>query len=305
MSTTKKQRRVAIGQMFVCAALWSIAGILIKLIDWHPLVIAGFRGLFAAITVGVYMLVFRQKLLLTKNVILSAFFLSATFICFVSANKLTTAANAIVLQFTAPIFIMVFSSLFFRQKFHLSDYVTVALTFIGIAVFFVGSLRNGGLAGDIIAVLSGMFMAGMYIFVGRTDASEKMSGMFFGQVITALVGIPFMFYSETVFTAEAVAAVIILGVVQIGIPYILLALASRHCPPLACSIIGAVEPLLNPVWVLIFDGERPGLFSILGGIIVIAAVTAQCVFQDRRTPSAASRISGDNRVDEDGDPYAL
>jgi drug/metabolite transporter (DMT)-like permease len=283
MTTTKKAQRNAIFQMLVCAALWSIAGILIKWIDWNPFVIAGFRGLLAAVTVGVYMLVTKQKLVLTKNVLLSAFFLSATFICFVSANKLTSSANAIVLQFTAPIFIMVFSALLFRQKFAPSDYVTVLLTFCGIAVFFVGSLREGGIKGDMVAILSGVFMAGMYIFVGRTDPVEKMSGIFFGQVLTAIIGIPVIFFTKAVISPEAVAAVVILGVFQIGIPYILLALASKHCPPLACSVIGAVEPLLNPVWVLIFTGERPGIFSLVGGVIVISAVTAQCVLQDRKS----------------------
>lgn len=278
---SKNKQRIAIVQMLVCATLWSIAGILIKLIDWNPFVIAGFRGLFAAVTVGVYMLITRQKLVLSKNVVLSALFLSATFICFVSANKLTTAANAIVLQFTAPIFIMVFSALLFRQRFRMSDYVTVLMTFCGIAIFFISSLHEGQLLGNLVGVLAGVFMAGMYVSVGRTDESEKMSGMFFGQVLTALIGLPFVFFTKGTVTTEAVVSIIVLGVVQIGIPYILLALATNHCPPLACSLIAAVEPLLNPVWVLIFYGERPGIFSLIGGVIVIGGVTAQCILRDR------------------------
>jgi drug/metabolite transporter (DMT)-like permease len=280
--STKSQQRTAIFQMLVCAALWSIAGILFKLINWNPFVIAGARGLLAAVTVGIYMLITKQKLVITKNVVLSAMFLSATFLCFVSANKLTTAANAIVLQFTAPIFIMLFSSILFRQKYKGAEYATVILTFCGIAVFFLGSIRNGGLFGDIVAVFAGLFMAGMYVFVGRTDAKEKMSGIFFGQVLTALVGLPFIFFTQNTVTPQALTAIIILGIAQIGIPYILLALASNHCPPLACCIIAAVEPLLNPVWVLIFNGERPGVFSLVGGIIVITAVTVQCILQDRK-----------------------
>jgi drug/metabolite transporter (DMT)-like permease len=278
----KRKQRVAIVQMLICAALWSIAGIFIKLIDMHPMAIAGFRGLFAAITVGVYMLVTKQKLVLSKQVILSAFFLAATFFCFVSANKLTTAANAIVLQFTSPIFIMLFSIALFRQKFRPSDYVTAILTFCGVAVFFVSGLHQGQLLGNLVAVLAGVFMAGMYLFVSRTDETEKMSGIFFGQVLTALVGIPFIFFTKAALTPLAVVSIVILGVVQIGIPYILLALATNNCPPLACCLIGAIEPLLNPVWVMIFTGEKPGLFSIVGGVIVIGAVTAQCILQDRR-----------------------
>lgn len=274
--------------MIACAGLWSIAGILIKQIDWNSFAIAGFRALFAAVTVGIFMLIKRQKLILSKNVLLSAFFLSATFFCFVSANKLTTAANAIVLQFTAPIFIMLFSGFIFRQKFKPSDYVTVILTFCGVAVFFLSGLRDNNLPGNIVGVLSGVFMAGMYLSVGKTDKSEKMSGIFFGQVLTAVIGIPFIFFTEATVSTTAVISVITLGVVQIGIPYILLALATVHCPPLACSLIAAIEPLLNPVWVLIFAGERPGIFSIIGGIVIIAAVTVQCVLQDRKAALAES-----------------
>lgn len=136
--------------------------------------------------------------------------------------------------------------------------------------------------GNVLGVLAGVFMAGMYISVSRTDKKEKMSSIFFGQVLTALVGIPFIFSTKWTVTPTAVMAVVLLGVVQIGIPYILLALASNHCPPLACSLIGAFEPLLNPFWVLIFTRESPGFFSIIGGIIIIGAVTAQCILQDKK-----------------------
>jgi drug/metabolite transporter (DMT)-like permease len=287
--TERKQQRIAILQMLACAMLWSIAGIFIKLINLSPLAIAGLRGLFAAVTVGIYMLITRQKLVLTKSVLRSAFFLAATFFCFVSANKLTTAANAIVLQFTSPIFIMVFSAVLFRQKFSPPDYLTALLTFAGVAVFFVGGLHQGYLAGDLIAVLAGVFMAGMFISVSRTNPSEKMSGIFFGQVLTALVGVPFLFFTKGTVTVASAVYIIILGVVQIGIPYILMALATNHCPPLACSLIGALEPLLNPIWVLMFTGERPGWYALVGGVIVIGAVTAQCVLQDRKAAVPAER----------------
>lgn len=288
--TAKSKQRKAIVQMLICATLWSIAGILIKLIDYNPFVIAGFRGLFAAITVGFYMMVTKQRLVLSKQVLLSAFFLAATFFCFVSANKLTTAANAIVLQFTSPIFIMLISAVLFRQRFKPLDYITVLLTLSGIAVFFVSGLRDGHLAGDLVGVLAGVFMAGMYISVNRTDKTAKMSGIFFGQVLTAVVGIPFIFFTQGTMSSVAVISIVVLGVVQIGIPYILLALASNHCPPLACSLIGALEPLLNPVWVFIFIGERPGVFSIIGGIIVIVGVTTQCILQDRKTPAELCEV---------------
>ncbi len=254
------QQRAAIAQMLVCATLWSSAGIFIKLIDLSPFAIAGFRGLLAAVTVAVYMLVTRQKLIVSKNVLLSMFFLSGTFLCFVTANKLTTAANAIVLQFTAPIFIVLFSALFFRQKYGKADVLLVALAVLGISVFFVGSLQPGQLSGNLVGLLAGVFMAGMYLSVGKTAGEEKMSAILFGQLLTAVIGIPFFFFTKGTLTPISAVYLLILGVFQIGVPYILLALASKSCPPLACCLIAAVEPVLNPVWVLLFSGERPGCF---------------------------------------------
>lgn len=279
----KNRQRIAIIQMLVCSTLWSIAGILFKMMDWNPFVIAGFRSLIAAITVYIFMLVTKQKVRITKNVLISMIFLAATFLCFVSANKLTYSANAIVLQYTAPIFLMVFSALIFRQKFRVSDIITVLGTFIGIAVFFLGSLGKSRIAGDIAAVLSGAFMGSMFIAVGKTKEDEKMSGILFGHLLTALIGIPFCFFTENTFSGTSIIAVLVLGIVQLGIPYILFALASVNCPPLACSLLAAVEPLLNPIWVFLFNGETPGIFSIVGGVIVISAVTAQCILQDRRS----------------------
>ncbi len=279
---SKNKQRIAIFQMFLCASLWSIAGIFIKQIDWSPFVIAGFRSMFAAVAVIVYMFATRHRVIISRNVLISMLFMSATFLCFVSANKLTTSANAIVLQFISPVVIMIFSALFLRQKFKLSDIITVLFTVGGISIFFIGSLGQGQILGNVMGIFAGIFMAGMYISVGKTNEDEKMSGILFGHLLTALIGIPFCFFTTGTISVASVSSIIILGIVQLGIPYILLGLASANCPPLACSLIAAVEPLLNPVWVLIFAGERPGLFSIIGGIIVITAVTVQCILRDRQ-----------------------
>jgi len=286
------KQRNAIIQMLICASLWSIAGIFFKLIDWNPFVTAGFRSLIAAITVIIYMIVKKQKIVISKNVLISMFFLSATYLCFVSANKLTTSANAIVLQYTAPVFIIIISALLFRQKFKLSDIVSVLFTLAGISIFFIDGLGKGQLLGNIVGIFSGIFMAGMYIAVGKTDENEKMSGILFGQLLTTLIGIPFCFFTSGTISVVSVSAILILGIFQLGIPYILYGLASSHCPPLACCLISAAEPLLNPVWVLIFAGERPGIFSIIGGIIVITAVTIHCILQDRHNKVSTPDISG-------------
>lgn len=281
MSSLSK-KNIAILQMLACAALWSIAGILIKLIPYHPVVIAGFRSLVSALCVLVFMLFTKQKIHFSRSVCISGVLLCLTFLCFVGANKLTNSATAIVLQFTSPVFIMIFSALFKKQRFAKADIITVFLTLLGISLFFFDQLGAGTLLGNIVAILSGAFMGGMFLAVGESDDEEKMSGILLGHILTACVGLVSLFFFKTEFIPSAAVCLFVLGVFQLGIPYILFALAVRHCPPLACSLLSALEPLLNPVWVFIFAGELPGPLSIIGGLFVIAVITVWCIYKDKK-----------------------
>ena len=268
----------AVLEMLICALLWSTGCIIIKLIPWNPFAIAGVRSFFSAFTVLIYIKITGQSIVLNKTVLISSLFMALAFIAYVTANKLTTAANAIVIQYTLPIFIMIFSVLLFRQKFRTSDIIAVLVTFSGIILFFFDKLDKGNLLGNIVAVFSGMFLSGMYIGMGRTEDENKISITFFGHVFTAVAGMPFILLSENTITPMSLIYVIFLGIFQLGIPYILFADASKTCPPLACSLLSAVEPVLNPVWVLIFNGEKPGPYALVGGIIIIATVTIWSIF---------------------------
>ncbi len=274
---TNQSKNRAILQMALCAGLWSIAGIFIKLIPWHAMTIAGLRSLLAGGVVLVYMRARGWRLRFDRSTWLAGVFLCITFCTFVVANKLTTAANAIVLEFTSPVFIVVLSAVLFGQRFSRADLITVALTLGGISLFFFDQLTPGGMVGNFVALSAGLFQACTYIFVGRCDDSGRMSGIFIGHLLTALVGIPFAFFSETALQPLPVVSILVLGIVQLGIPYVLFGEASRVCPPLMCSLIGAVEPLLNPVWVFLFDGEHPGPWALAGGVIVVVTITCWCM----------------------------
>ncbi len=271
----------AILQMLICAAMWSTGGIFIKLIPWHPMAIAGWRSLIAAAVVLIYLKINKIPMKINWQSVLNGAFMSLTFLAFVAANKLTTAANAIVLQFTAPVFLMIYSVVLFRERFKKADALAVIFTMGGIALFFLEQLKPGYLIGNFVAIMAGAFMAGMYLTIGRADEPTKMGGMLLGHLFTAAVGVPFTFFVPTPITITPVLCILALGIVQLGIPYILLMLSSKNCPPLACSLLGAVEPLLNPVWVLLFYGEKPGIFALIGGAVVIISVTLWCVFQGK------------------------
>lgn len=267
--------------MLTCAALWSIAGIFIKLIPWNALAISSIRSFVAGITLLVFIKTNHYNIIFNKNTLLSGIFMGLTYTSFVLANKLTTAANAIVLQFTAPLFIVVFSAVLFKEKIRKNDLIAVLCAMVGIAMFFLDKLEGGYLAGNCVAILAGAFMACMYMTMGNAQGEERFSAILVGQILAFLIGLPAVITTHPTFGAAPVACIIILGVLQLGIPYILYAKASEYCPPLACCLLGAVEPLLNPVWVFIFDGEKPGLYALIGTVIVVASVTIWCAFGNR------------------------
>lgn len=273
-----KKENLAIIEMLICATLWSIAGIFIKLIPWNGFAVSGMRSLISGATIALYMLIARHRFVLSKKTFLAGVFSACVYTCFVCANKLTTAANAIVLQFTSPVFIVVFTALIYKTRIRKADAAVVTLTLLGIALFFFDQLKPGYILGNFVAIAAGMFMAGMFMAVGELEGEQRFSGILIGQCLTFLVGLPFIIATKPVFTPTATLSILILGVFQLGISYILYVRASRYCPPLACCLLGAMEPLLNPVWVMIFDGETPGIFALIGGVIVVVSITLWCIF---------------------------
>ena len=170
----KKENRAML-EMLVCASLWSIAGIFIKLIPWNSFVISALRSFFAGLTVLAYIRIKGYRISINRRTIVAGLLLGLVYIAFVAANKLTTAANAIVLQFTDPIFIVIFSALFFGQRFKKRDFIAVIFTFIGIAMFFLDQLEGGYLIGNFVAIFAGACLGGMFIAMGKADTEERFS----------------------------------------------------------------------------------------------------------------------------------
>lgn len=283
MIITKDKKTTAMLMMAMCAILWSTGGIFIKLISWSPLLIAGARSLISAGVLGVYMAYTKTPIKVCKYSIGAGIGLCGCCTLFVLSNKLTTAANAIVLQYSAPVFILIISALMFKQKLKKKEVLAVAGTMFGIVLFFFDQLAPGNVLGNVLAILSGIFLAVMFVMVGQAggDDSIRMSGILFAHLLTAAIGIPIGIIGTSSYSGMEIFYIVILGIFQLGIPYVLYAVASRDCPPLACSLIGMIEPLLNPVWVFIFAGELPGIFAFAGAVIIIAVVTWWCVTGDR------------------------
>lgn len=280
--------RKSILQMTLCSVLWSISGVLIKLIPWNAMVLAGLRSLISAGVFAVYFVLSRRRFTVDRRMLRLALMIPAMSICFIFANKLTTAANAIVLQYTAPVFLLLYESLFRKKRFRAGDYWGVAFTMAGVGLFFLDQLKGGALLGNLLAILAGMFFAGTMFSVEDVGEDARLSGLALGHLMTAVVGVPFLFLYGAPMRFESAAAILVLGVFQLGIPYILYGLAASHCPPLTLTLLAALEPILNPVWVFLFIGEAPGRTALLGGVLVLVSVTLWCLWDARRKMTAVS-----------------
>ncbi len=265
--------------MLLAALLWSLGGLGIKLIPWGAMSIIGLRAVLAAGVFALYLYKTEKRVAIawTGGNVLAGACLSATTMLFVFANKLTTAAAAILLQFTAPIFILMLSAVFLRKKPLKFEVITVLVTFGGMTLFFFGGLADGGLLGNVLAIVSGLSFAGVFFF-NRMPGTDPRQSLLIGFLINAVIGLPFAFFEVTA-DPVAWAAVIGLGVVQVGLAYIFFSIGIVRTPPLQACLITAVEPVLNPLWVMVFVGQKPDLYTILGGAVILVSVVAGQIAQ--------------------------
>ncbi len=271
----------------IAVLLWSTGGMFIKLatnLDAYQ--VTFFRSLLAGITV--LLITRRDGLKIDAFGAMCSVIYATLLFLFVWATKHTTAANAIFLQYTAPIYILILAPFVIGEKFHWRDLVTVIFCLAGMSLFFVGDLSIGDYQGNIAALGSGIFL-GLYIMLLRHPRALGLSGtitVIYGNFLLALVTLPSGVAAFSTATFKDYAAVAFLGIFQIGIAYILFIKGVRGgTRPLDASIIGFIEPLLNPVWVFVFVGERPSNWAVLGGVIIIATVVVHTLVQYRSKPA--------------------
>lgn len=269
--------------VFLAAALYSIGGLCMKVIPWGGTAINGARTAIALVVIGIYLIVVKHPLRFNRWILLGALSVFSTNLLFSIANKMTTAANAIVLQFTVPIFVMLFSALFFKRRPTRLDLTACVFVFGGIVFFFADSLSVGGGLGNALALLSGVTYAGVFMMNDMPD-SDAISSVFWGDVLSAVVGIPFI-AKETCFTLVPLISLLVLGVFQVAVAYILLSIGLKTTPPVTASLVSGIEPIMNPILVAVFYGEEMGSFALIGAAIVIVGVVGYNVIkgkQDRK-----------------------
>jgi drug/metabolite transporter (DMT)-like permease len=268
--------------LLLTAFFWSLGGVLIKSIDWNPLAIAGSRSLIAIFLIATL----RPSAL--RKFSWTAFFggiaYMVTVVLFVIATKLTTAANAIFLQYTAPIYIALISPWLLRERVRRLDWILIGLAFGGIALFFCDRLSFAGIWGVIAALASGFSYAWLTMLLRREKSASPEAAVFIGNLMTVLVAAPAMW--PPVNLGHNWPWLLALGVLQLTIPYLLYAKAIRHVRALDASIISMIEPILNPIWVMFVVGEHPARWSIIGGCIVLGTSLLRSMLASRESESA-------------------
>lgn len=268
--------------LFVLAAavLWSTGGLFIKWTSLSGLELSFGRSLLAAITVAIFTR--HEGFGLNRVTALASVLYAALLLLFVLATKETTAANAIFLQYTAPVYLLILEPLIYKEKFRRRDLIVVTVCVIGMSLFFVGKLRPQDITGNLLALASGLCFACYFLLLRHSTSRSvnRASSVIYGNLLLVLVAAPAGLRAVPQMNMHDALSVLYLGVVQIGLAYTLFTVAmARGVRSLDAGIVGYVEPVLNPVWVFLVLGERPGSWALVGGAIIVIAVVCHTLIE--------------------------
>jgi drug/metabolite transporter (DMT)-like permease len=281
--------------LFIAALLFSTGGAAIKAATFTGWQVACFRsGVAAAVLLAALPEARRGW---SWRIVPVAAAYAATLICFVLSNRLTTSADAIFLQSTAPLYLLLLSPLLLREPIRRADVVYMAAVVAGMLVFFVGTESAVTTApdpprGNAIAAASGLFyalmLAGLRWLARGKAPGSGIATVALGNLFACLATLP-MALPVKAAGAENVAVILYLGVVQIGIAYMCLTRAIRHVPALEAATLLMIEPAMNPVWTWLVHGERPAAWSLAGGAVILSATLANTWRQARSMAGPAQR----------------
>ena len=266
--------------VFLASVAFSTGGLFIKLIPWSALAINGVRNLIGASVIGVYLLIRRHRIIISRQVIIGAFSMIGVTTLFALANKLTTAANTIILQFTAPVFVMILMYLIYHARPKKTDMITCTIVLAGVCLFFVDGIRTGNWLGNLLALISGVCYAGVFLMNTGKNA-DALSSCFLGQLAAGILFTP-LCAGETDFSLPVIAAVLALGIIQVGGAYILFSEGIKNTPAVSASLITGLEPIMNPAWVAIFYGETISGLALIGAVIVLSTILVYNVRMSRQ-----------------------
>ena len=264
----------------IAAVLFSVGGLGVKLIPWKGLSISCFRSLLAVVVLLLFAKAIHHPLRLTRGVVIGAVAVCCNSVFFTIATKLTTAANAILLEFTSPIFVILFLWLVFHETPRRPDIVACVFVFAGIGCFVLDGLGQGNLLGNILAVFAGMGYAWVFL-MNRLPGGDALFSTILGQCFSIAIGLPSL-VTETDFSPPTLFWAVVMGVLQLGLAYVFLTTGLRSAPPVPASLVAGIEPVLNPILVALVVGETLSGWSVLGGVVVFTPVMVYNVIMARQ-----------------------
>ncbi|MBM3225004.1 MAG: EamA/RhaT family transporter [Candidatus Tectomicrobia bacterium] len=270
--------------LLLTACLWSTGGLLIKWITWHPLAIAGMRSAIAG--VFLWVVLGQPRFTWSWPQLSGACAHAASVLLFVTATKLTTAANAIVLVYTAPIYVALCSAWVLHEPVRRIDWLTIALVLGGMLLFFLDQLTLEGWWGNVCAIGGGIAFAWLVLCLRKQSQGSPLETVLLGNGLAALVGVPFMFETSPGLTGWLALGVS--GTLQIGVSFVLYTIAIKRVNAVEAVLIPVIEPLLNPLWVLLVLGEMPDWWAMVGGAVILSALTIRGLVLARVTPTTVS-----------------
>lgn len=258
--------------MVACAFLWSIAGLFIKILDWNPFLIGGMRSLIAFFFLLAIVRTVRLKW--SWPLLGAALSNAATMLLFVSANKTTTAANAILLQYLAPVFTAVFGILFLKEHIRREQVIALFFTLAGMFLLFADKVSAGQMFGNILALTSAVTFSLMFIFTRMQKEGSPLQSLMASHAVAALIALPVaMFLPMPQLSWGSVGSILVLGVLQIGLAAVFFSYGIKRVTAVTANMVALIEPVFNPVWVFVVLGERPSIYTLMGGALIIGSVT--------------------------------
>ena len=264
--------------LITAALMWSLGGIFIKLVDLNPMGIAGIRSLGAAVVLLIY--IKKPRLYWNRYFFAGVLAYTAMVVLYVLSIRLTTAANAIFLEFTAPIYVVAFSYFLLNEKIDRFDILTMVIIFLGMGLFFMDELTFYGFWGNIMALVAGVCLALVTVLI-RKEKESAFEIVFFGNALTTIICLPFIIQGFSSTTQVDWFIIFGLGIFQLGIPYLLYTTALKYVSALDAILVGMLEPVFNPIWVYIFVGEAMGEWAFIGAALVIIGTLGRVIIKQK------------------------
>lgn len=269
------------GAVYIVLAslVWSFAGVLSKWAPWSAYSIIGARALFTAVFFGFVRKSFKPSF--SKGNLLGAFAVASTSILFIMANKMTSAANAIVLQYAMPVVVILGYWVFRGQKPGRLDIAASLCVLAGVALCFMGGLGRGAFWGDTVALISA-FTYALVFFAARMPGADPADYTYLGNLAASLFLLYIPFDSGFTLSPSALLAVLLMGLC-LSFGYFFFTAGMRAgIHPVTASILSNVEPVMNPLWAFVFLGENPGVVSLMGVALVLISVSVYNVMKTRQ-----------------------